>query len=151
MIYRLATVSDAERLAELFGELVDEDEPLNPAEKEAYIKDCLENIKQRLGVDLHCWVVEDNGRIIAHANIIIAQKIPRPGRIIRKWGRLSTVRTIPEYRNQGVGSALMEKIKAWSRELHLEELLVGPSERSIPFYERAGFKHESDIMEMVLE
>jgi GNAT superfamily N-acetyltransferase len=64
---------------------------------------------------------------------------------------LSTVRTIPEYRNQGVGGALMEVIKNWSKEQNLEALLVGPSERSIPFYERSGFKHETDIMEMLFE
>ena len=150
MIYRLASESDTRYLAELFWEHVDEDELLDPGEKETYVRDCEANLSARLGNDLYCWVVENEGRIISHANVIIAQKIPRPGKTIRKWGRLSTVRTIPEFRNQGIGSALIEKIKSWSYELGLEELLVGPSERSVPFYERAGFKNENEIMEMLL-
>ena len=61
---------------------------------------------------------------------------------------MTTVSTVPECRNQGVGSALMERVKAWSREQDLEELIVWPSERSVPFYERAGFSGENDVMEL---
>ena len=150
MTYRLATPNESKQLAELFWEHTNEFDSVNPAEKEPYVRECTEHIKQRLGKDLFCWIAEINGRIISHTNVIIAYKIPRPGKINRKYGRLSTVRTIPEYRNQGVGSALMETVKTWSKEQNLEELLVGPSEQSIQFYERAGFKHETDLMEMTL-
>ena len=61
---------------------------------------------------------------------------------------MSTVRTIPEYRNKGIGSELMERVKSWSIEQKLEELFVCPSERSTSFYERAGFKGENEVMEM---
>lgn len=151
MIYRLATANDANCLAELFWEHTDEFEPRNPADKDTFVSECAENIKQRLGIDLCCWVVESGERIVAHANVIVAQKIPRPGKIIRRWGRLSTVRTIPEFRNQGIGGELMEKIKSWSREQNFEELLVGPSEKSFAFYERAGFKNDNEIMELLFE
>ena len=151
MIYRLATVHDAECLAECFWNHVDEDGSLNPAEKDDYIRDCLEHIRNRLGIDLFCWVADVSGRIVAHIFIIITYKVPKPGKINPKWGRLSTVRTIPEYRNQGVGSALMDKVKTWCREQHLEELVVWPSEESVSFYERAGFKGENDVMEMLFE
>ncbi|MCL2356642.1 MAG: GNAT family N-acetyltransferase [Defluviitaleaceae bacterium] len=149
MVYRLATPADAACLAELFWKHTDEFEPCNPADKDAFISECAENIAQRLGADLYCWVVEIDGRIVAHANVIVAQKIPRPGKIVRRWGRLSTVRTVPEFRNQGTGGELMEKIKAWSREQGFEELLVGPSEKSVQFYERAGFKNDNEIMELL--
>jgi len=146
--YRLATISDTKRLAELFWEQIEEEKPLNPDEKELFVCECAEYIKHRLGVDLYCWIAESDKHLIAHINVIVAQKIPRPGKIVRKWGRLSTVRTIPEYRNKGVGSALMEKVKSWSREQNLEELFVCPSERSVPFYERTGFKGENEVMEI---
>ena len=148
MIYRLATAKDTARLAELFWEQIEEEKPLNNDEKNNFIHDCSTHINERLNKDLFCWVADDNGRIIAHINVIIACKIPRPGKIIRKWGRLSTVRTIPEYRNKKIGSELMEKVKSWSLEQKLDELFVCPSERSVPFYERAGFTSENDVMEM---
>ena len=151
MVYRLACINDAENLAECFWNHVDEDEPLNPIEKDAYIHDCSKHIRNRLGIDLYCWVADVGGRIVSHIFIIITNKVPKPGKTNPKWGRLSTVRTIPEYRNQGVGSALMEKVIAWSREQQLEELVVWPSEQSVSFYERAGFKGENDVMEMLFE
>lgn len=151
MTYRLADVNDAERLAELLWDHVDEDTPLDSAGKAAYILLCSEHIKNRLGIDLHCWIADDSGLIAAHIYIIITPKIPKPGMLNRVSGRLSSVRTVPEYRNQGVGSALMDKVKTWSRERNLEELAVWPSERSVPFYERAGFKNENEIMEMLFE
>ena len=149
MIHRLATVKDVNCLARLFWEHTDEFESRNPADKETFVSECAENIKQRLDKDLFCWVVENDECIVAHANIIVAQKIPRPGKIVRRWGRLSTVRTIPEFRNQGVGGKLMETIKEWCREQGFEELLVGPSEKSVTFYERAGFKNDNEIMELL--
>jgi len=151
VIFRLATINDATKLAELFWEHTDEFEPRNPSDKDTFVCECAENIKHRLGNDLHCWVAENDGCIVSHANVIVAQKIPRPGKIVRRWGRLSTVRTIPEFRNQGIGGALMERIKSWSREHNFEELLVGPSEKSFAFYERAGFKNDNEVMELLFE
>ena len=151
MVYRLACENDVENLAECFWNHVNEDESLNPADKDAYIHDCSEHIKNRLGIDLYCWVADVSGRIVSHIFIIITYKVPKPGKVNPKWGRLSTVRTIPDYRNQGVGSALMEKVKDWSREQQLEELVVWPSEQSVSFYECAGFKSENDVMEILFE
>ena len=151
MTYRLATISDAKCLAELFWEHTDEFEPRNPADKATFVSECAENIKHRLGNDLYCWVALSDERVVAHVNVIVAQKIPRPDKIIRKWGRLSTVRTIPEFRNRGIGGELMEKIKLWCREQNFEELLVGPSEKSFAFYERAGFKSDNEVMELIFE
>ena len=148
MVYRLATTDDSARLAELFWEQIEEEKPLNGDERDVFIRSCSEHLKQRLNIDLFCWVADDSGRIVAHINVIIACKILRPGKIVRKWGRLSTVRTLPEYRNKGVGSELMERVKSWSIEQNLEELFVCPSERSTPFYARAGFKAENEVMEM---
>jgi len=151
MIYRLATTNDAERLAELIWKHYDEFTPLDPAGRAEYVRVCSDHLRHRLGTDLHCWVAEDDGCIVAHIYVIIGYKIPKPGKPDAVWGRLSTVRTIPEYRNQGVGSALMEHVKAWSREQRFEELVVWPSEQSVLFYERAGFKNENEVMEMLFE
>jgi len=67
-----------------------------------------------------------------------------------KYARLSNVRTVPKYRNKGVGSALIERVKDWCSEQNAEELIVWLSEQSVSFYKRAGFKCKNDVMEILL-
>ena len=149
--YRLATEKDAEAIADSIWELKAEDRPLDPADKADYIKNAAGHIRNRLGHDLFPWVAYDGACLVANINVVTAQKLPKPGKLHPKWGRLSNVRTAPEYRNKGVGSALMEKVITWAREQEFEELLVCPSERSVTFYQRAGFKTDNDVMELLLE
>ena len=148
IVYRLATVNDVNRLAELIWELKNEDSPLDLTEKSAFIQICSEHLKQRLGDDYFCWVAEVDGLIISHMNIIITRKLPKPGNLNSLYARLSLVRTIPKYRNMGIGSALLEKVKEWCRVRNVQELVVWPSDQSVLFYERAGFKGENKIMEI---
>ncbi len=64
---------------------------------------------------------------------------------------MTNVYTKPGYRRQGIGSALMQHVQQWARKHKLELLIVWPSEASVPFYERAGFRSHNDVMEYVLE
>ena len=148
MVYRLATANDISRLAELVWELKNEDSPLDTCEKPEFVKICTEHMKQRLGDDYFCWVAVVDGLIVSHMNIIITRKLPKPGNLNSLYARLSLVRTIPEYRNMGIGSALIEKVKDWCRERNVQELVVWPSDQSVSFYERAGFNGENKIMEI---
>ena len=54
------------------------------------------------------------------------------------------------FRNQGIGSAVLQEAIAWSRDQDLELLIVWPSEEAKPHYERAGFTVENEIMERSL-
>jgi GNAT superfamily N-acetyltransferase len=47
-------------------------------------------------------------------------------------------------RNAGVGQQLLMAIKDWAYADDLELLVVWPSERAYPFYERAGFQRYPD-------
>ena len=49
-------------------------------------------------------------------------------------------------RNKGIGSELMRHVKQWAQEHNLQLLIVSPSDASIPFYERAGFKQLNIIL-----
>lgn len=148
MVYRLATIKDITHLADLIWEQKDEDSPLDPAGKAEYIQICREHMEHRFGNDYYCWVAEDDGKIVSHIHIIITRKLPKPGNLNSFYGRLSQVRTIPEYRNKGIGSELMEKVKLWCCEQHIQELVVWPSDQSVPFYQRAGFNSDNKIMEI---
>jgi GNAT superfamily N-acetyltransferase len=65
-------------------------------------------------------------------------------------GYLTNSIVIPEKRNLGLGSQLLEVIKCWARDLGLELLIVWPSEASYPFYRRAGFEGRDDPLELLL-
>jgi ribosomal protein S18 acetylase RimI-like enzyme len=102
-----------------------------------------------LGKELFCYIAEINGLIVSHIFLLITQKLPKIGRPNASYARISTVRTIPRYRNQGIGSMLMDYVKKYCIEKNVEELVVfGPTEESISFYEKAGFKKENEVMEI---
>lgn len=64
---------------------------------------------------------------------------------------MTSVYALPEVRNQGIGSLLLRRVIEWAKEQRLELLLLWPSERSVPFYERAGFVRSPDALELHLE
>lgn len=64
----------------------------------------------------------------------------------RRWGYVTNVYVAPAYRNQGLGAKLMRHVQAWARAKALEFLILWPSERAIPFYQRAGFAANDEIL-----
>jgi GNAT superfamily N-acetyltransferase len=157
MEYRLADSHDSDRLAELRWAHKNEDAsqdggtPLDAAEREGFIRTCSDFLKQALQEEFFCWVAVDNKVIVSHIYVVRVRKVPKPGKLDGIWGYVTAVFTVPDYRNKGVGSSLMEQVKAWGREKGLENLIVWPSERAVPFYERAGFSSETDVLELPLE
>jgi GNAT superfamily N-acetyltransferase len=97
------------------------------------------------------WVAEVAGRVEAHLYVHVVERVPRPGRFERRWGYVSAVNTTPDERNRGIGSALLRHVVEWAMEERLESLALGPSERSVRFYERAGFVRSPDTMELQLD
>jgi GNAT superfamily N-acetyltransferase len=93
------------------------------------------------------WVAEENGLILAHAFVQRILKIPQPYNFSAEFGYITNVYTRPQYRSRGIGAALMEEIKAWARQAGLEDLVLWPSEKSVAFYQRAGFQHPTEAME----
>jgi GNAT superfamily N-acetyltransferase len=98
------------------------------------------------------WIAEKNGVLIAMMSVEKVVKLPSPGDAGKRyWGYLTNCYTVPEYRNQGLGSNLLSKIKAWARDEKLEFLAVWPSERSYDFYRRAGFVRPPDPLVLELD
>jgi GNAT superfamily N-acetyltransferase len=146
--YRIADTSDALKLSTLLWELITEFDKHDTALKEGYINDCNNHISNRLGKDLFCLIAEENGSIVSHIFILITPKLPKLGRPNASYARLSSVRTIPSYRNKGIGSMLMNHVITFCKEKYSEEIIVWPSEDSIGYYESTGFNNENKIMEI---
>ena len=96
------------------------------------------------------WIAELDGRAVAHIYVHLVGKVPRPGRPFARWGYVTAVYALPEVRNTGIGSRLLRRVIDWALEQRLELLLVWPSERAVPFYERAGFTPSPDALELHL-
>jgi GNAT superfamily N-acetyltransferase len=67
------------------------------------------------------------------------RRMPRPGRPDSRWGYLSNMFVRDEFRNHGLGSALLSAVIAVAEERGYARVLLSPSERAVGFYERAGF------------
>ena len=96
------------------------------------------------------WLIDDNGVIAGVMTVRMVQKELSPGEGSGSWGYLTNSFVIPEQRNAGLGTQLLESIKSWAANLGLELLIVWPSEASYPFYRRAGFKGRDDPLQLVL-
>ncbi len=142
---RTATAADLPALAELRRAFTFEDpEPLATSRE-----DFEQAFEEIVGEGIASgrwtiWLAEAEGEIVSHAYVGLIEKIPRPTREDRWIGYLTNVYTRPEHRGEGVGAALLERVTGWATEEDVELLVVWPSEESLAFYERAGFRSGRD-------
>lgn len=144
--YRIAADHELTQIADLRWRLHVSDEPVNDRDTyERFIAEfmALHEAEWKSSEVTH-WVAADGTRVVAVMSVIIVRKLPRPGNLHGRWGYLANSYALPEVRNAGVGSQLLEAIKAWAIEQNLELLVVWPSEMAYPFYERAGFERHPD-------
>ncbi|MFA1821869.1 GNAT family N-acetyltransferase [Virgibacillus oceani] len=97
--------------------------------------------------DWFIWIAEHNRKIVSHIYVELIQKVPRPGRISYPFAFMTNVYTVTEMRGKGIGSQLIAKVNEWSEEQKNEFIIVWPSETSIDFYKRNGYKHCKEPME----
>ena len=92
------------------------------------------------------WLAEVDGRMVGAVNLAVFERMPRPGRAPSRWGYLANAFVLAPYRNQGIGGQLLGAVLGYAREHHLARVVLSPSERSVPFYQRAGFGPADALM-----
>lgn len=92
------------------------------------------------------WLAEAGGRPVGMMNLAIFERMPRPGRAPCHWGYLGNAFVLAAYRDQGIGRQLISAMLAYADENGFARVVVSPTERSIPFYERAGFGPANALM-----
>lgn len=88
------------------------------------------------------WVAEENGRIVGFVASDGNWFSKREGKVV---GAIHELIVLPEYRNRGIGKALVEKALEYfrSRGLDIAELWVGDENtRAIEFYKKLGFEEK---------
>jgi GNAT superfamily N-acetyltransferase len=92
------------------------------------------------------WLAEAEGRPAGMMNLAIFERMPRPGHAQSRWGYLGNAFVLAAYRNRGIGGKLVSAVLAYADENDFARVVLSPSERSIPFYQRAGFGPANALM-----
>jgi len=144
-IYRQAKKADAQGLAVLRWALkIGDDSPPDAAGRADFIGKFVAWMTGAHDPDLVHWVAEQEGRLVGVISVRIIHKMPSPHRLDGRFGYLANTYILPEYRNAGIGTALLARVKEWALAEDLELLMVWPAELAYPFYERGGYRRYPD-------
>ena len=149
IIYRKATEADAGELAQMRWDFRSEEAPGATIHGlTSFLQFCAAFLRQGLRERRWTyWVAQQESQIVSHIYIQRVPKVPKPNRLDDALGYVTNVYTRPAYRGQGIGTELMAHVLQWAREHDLESLIVWPSETSVGFYKRAGFRGSADMLE----
>ena len=104
-------------------------------------KDILKKIISNPDHIIH--VAEENGKIIGSTTLFIEQKfIHNGGRV----GHIEDVVVSKEYEGRGIGFKLVNSLLEKARVMNCYKTILDCQDELIPFYERIGFKQESNQM-----
>lgn len=147
----MATKDDTLMLSEIRWEHEYEVESQFSITREEFISECNSFlIKEMERGTWAYWIAEDEGNIIANIYVNRIRKVPKPHKLFAEIGYVTNVHTKKDYRNKGIGTELLKRVKQWAVDNNIELLFLWPSERSVSFYKREGFKVENEIMELEL-
>jgi GNAT superfamily N-acetyltransferase len=91
------------------------------------------------------WLAELAGAAIGTVNLVTFERMPGPGADTGRWGYLGNMYVLPEHRTRGVGSRLLAAVVAHADAAGFVRIVLSPTERSVPFYRRAGFG-DADVL-----
>jgi GNAT superfamily N-acetyltransferase len=97
------------------------------------------------------FLAEADGLPVGMAWLAVVDRIPGPEFFVRQAGWVQSVYVVPEQRDVGAGSLLLQLLIERAEELGLRYLIVHPTERSYPFYERLGFRGTDRLLELRAE
>ena len=92
------------------------------------------------------WLAEVGTEPVGMLNLLVFTRMPRPGRLLSQWGYVANAFVLDEHRNQGMGRELLDAAIAHADGHDFVHLMVNPSPRSVPFYQRAGFRAAATLM-----
>jgi GNAT superfamily N-acetyltransferase len=115
---------------------------LHPNDPELAVSPDMERLWTRICADpnQHYFGVDVGGQLVATCTLAI---IPNLTRSARPYGLIKNVVTHPDFRRQGIGTALLRQALrcAWTQNCYKVMLLTGRKDpATLRFYERAGFR-----------
>jgi GNAT superfamily N-acetyltransferase len=92
------------------------------------------------------FVAEIDGSVVGVAWLLVAERVPGNGSLDRRYGDIQAVEVREEYRNRGIGGALIAAILAEAGTRNLLHVTVHSGRRAVDFYQRAGFCHHRQLL-----
>jgi GNAT superfamily N-acetyltransferase len=92
------------------------------------------------------FVAEVDGYVVGAAWLLVAERVPRNASLSRRFGDVQSVMVREQYRNQGLGAALMAAILAEADTRGLSHVTVHSGRRAVDFYLRNGFTHHRRLL-----
>ncbi|MDX3539411.1 GNAT family N-acetyltransferase [Streptomyces sp. MB09-01] len=151
-IVRPARPADARTLAELRWAFKREDYEGHPPAPVRHLEEAECWIRDRLSSGHWlAWVAAAGGEICGHVFLCPVERMPEPYADNDPIGYVTNFFVTPSQRNKGAGSALLDALRQHARSAGLEGLIVWPSERSSPLYQRYGFQPPEELLELPLD
>jgi GNAT superfamily N-acetyltransferase len=83
-------------------------------------------------------------------NMLVFERMPFPRSPATErptqWGYVANSFVLADHRNAGLGSSLINACTSHADGHRFARLVLSPSERSVPFYARAGFEPATSLM-----
>jgi GNAT superfamily N-acetyltransferase len=92
------------------------------------------------------FVAEIDGYVVGAAWLLIAERVPSNESLDRWHGDIQSVEVREEYRNRGIGGALMAAILTEARTRGLLHVTVHSGRRAVDFYLRNGFSQHRQML-----
>lgn len=121
--------------------------PIDDAEFEARFAEWAERERrQRI-----TWLAFEGHDAIGMLNMLVFERMPWPGQrdLVKRpgrWGYLANAYVRPAWRSRGIGGALVAACTAHADAEGFARVVLSPSERSVAFYERCGFRQATGLM-----
>lgn len=93
------------------------------------------------------WRVADTGQtLVGLVHMFTHARMPMPTYDSGGWGYVSLLYVQPEHRGNGLGARLLRTIEQEAVALGFSKLLLNPTAKAIPLYERCGYRSADSYM-----
>lgn len=91
------------------------------------------------------FVADNDGELVGMLNLMIFERMPKPGTAASRWVYLGNVYVLPAFRNAGIGGRLVEASIQFSQAISAVRIVLSPSPESRDFYARLGFRSAGEL------
>ncbi|NUU30061.1 GNAT family N-acetyltransferase [Arthrobacter sp. C9C5] len=91
------------------------------------------------------FVAEEDGELVGMLNLLIFERMPKPGKPPSRWVYLGNVYVLPDFRNAGIGAQLVQTAVEFSQGINAARMVLSPSPASRTFYARLGFQPADEL------
>jgi GNAT superfamily N-acetyltransferase len=139
---RVAAAEDGPSLLSLWAMLFDEDDSATDAQWRGYAREWFDRFVNDVS-SARFPVVEIDGEIVATAIGTLEIGVPNPHCPRGRAVRLANMITLPEYRGQGHGTALVCDMVEWATLIGADRVDLSATPQGRRIYEKVGFKMTS--------